>query len=295
MRLKSLSIRNRTILFTLLLLCFTVFSYFDFKQEPLALLEVKGTADTKEYTLGWEEDFYSIKDTGDGVKVAILDTELTKKVYNKIILHPKNTYSQTNMMTHGDAILYLVSKFAPKSQLYYMDVNTKDGISMDKVIDGIQWAIKNKVDVINMSFTFESYDRELEINLKEASESGIVLVAPTGNEGANEIFYPANSKYVYAIGTSTANNEKWKNSNFGKDVLFCFPGDRVKISKEDNKTSSGTSLSAAIFTGIFSSVKAEYNFSNSETIEVLSSHALKVPEEFCGNGIPKLSSIMEDF
>lgn len=52
--------------------------------------------------------------------------------------------------------------------------------NVNDIINGIKWSIKNDVDIINMSFGFQSYDKELQKIIHEAKQKGIILVGAVG-------------------------------------------------------------------------------------------------------------------
>jgi minor extracellular serine protease Vpr len=76
---------------------------------------------------------------------------------------------------------------APKADLYAIRVFGCNG-STDVVIDAIEWAVDNDLDVINMSLgspfgTKDSPDAEAATN---AAKAGVVVVISAGNEGPNQ-------------------------------------------------------------------------------------------------------------
>jgi subtilisin family serine protease len=75
---------------------------------------------------------------------------------------------------------------APEAQLYAVKVfGCGEASTTDAVIDGIDWAVKTHVDVINMSLgsPFGSADSPDVAAVENAVRAGIVVVASAGNEG----------------------------------------------------------------------------------------------------------------
>jgi subtilisin family serine protease len=75
---------------------------------------------------------------------------------------------------------------APKADLYAIRVFGCDG-STDVVVDAIEWAMNNDMDVINMSLgsSFGSKDSPDAVATTNAAKAGVVVVVSAGNAGAN--------------------------------------------------------------------------------------------------------------
>jgi len=76
---------------------------------------------------------------------------------------------------------------APKADLYAIRVFGCDG-STDVVVDAIEWAVDNDLDVINLSLgsPFGSKDSPDAKAATNAARSGVVVVISAGNEGPNQ-------------------------------------------------------------------------------------------------------------
>lgn len=75
---------------------------------------------------------------------------------------------------------------APKADLYAVRVFGCDG-STDMVVDAIEWAVANDMDVINMSLgsTFGAADSPDSVATTNAVKAGVIVVASSGNSGPN--------------------------------------------------------------------------------------------------------------
>jgi subtilisin family serine protease len=73
---------------------------------------------------------------------------------------------------------------APKADLYAVRVFGCEG-STDVVVDAIEWAVDNDMDVINMSLgsSFGTADTADALAARAATEAGVVVVASAGNSG----------------------------------------------------------------------------------------------------------------
>ena len=76
---------------------------------------------------------------------------------------------------------------APKADLYAVRVFGCDG-STDVVVDAIEWAVDNDMDVINMSLgsSFGTKDSPDAVAATNAARAGVVVVVSAGNAGPNQ-------------------------------------------------------------------------------------------------------------
>jgi minor extracellular serine protease Vpr len=75
---------------------------------------------------------------------------------------------------------------APKADLYSVKIFGCNGPT-NEVIDAIEWAVDNNMDVINMSLgsPFGSPDSPDAVAAENAAHDGVIVVASSGNEGSN--------------------------------------------------------------------------------------------------------------
>lgn len=94
---------------------------------------------------------------------------------------------------------------------------------------GIRYAVRRKVQVINLSLEFGTQVRSAEIPgildaLRFAQRRGVLVVAASGNEGENSIAYPARADEVVAVGATTENRCLADYSNGGAQLDLVAPG-----------------------------------------------------------------------
>ena len=97
---------------------------------------------------------------------------------------------------------------------------------------------------VNMSFG-GAYSRLLEMAAEQLAQKTI-LVAAAGNDGSDELMYPAAYKEVYAVGAVDANGRVLATSNRGAHVRLHAPGEDIWVSDRsgDGYYVSGTSYAA---------------------------------------------------
>ena len=211
-------------------------------EEP-SLVEV-GTSSTQtnDYTYGLEQinvpelrERFAV--SGDGVKVAILDTGVNPDhaaitlsgdqsnnyedgwaVFNDRTMPPWSTYDTEGSGAptpydsdgHGTHVSGTATGdkqstqygVAPQAELMHANVFNDNGVaSYDSVIAGIEWAYLNDADVISMSLGGQS-DSSLIDPIATARSNDAIVVAASGNDGAGTINAPADINQAISVGAS---------------------------------------------------------------------------------------------
>lgn len=128
---------------------------------------------------------------------------------------------------------------APGAALYSMrlaDCNWGGG-TVEKMIAGLEWAIDNQMDVVNMSFGFgegidgvavvstpTSPSEAADLAFTAAYQRGVLLVAASGNSSTPYVGYPAAHKDVIAVGATDDADMLASFSQFGADQELTAPG-----------------------------------------------------------------------
>jgi subtilisin family serine protease len=168
---------------------------------------------------------------------------------------------------HGTMVSSVAAADADNSQLIagidhnakIMDVRVLDGYGYGttaRLVAGINYAVDNGADVINMSLGSNCDDNNftdsaMESALSAAASAGIVSVAASGNEGmTSSICYPASSQYVMAVGATDQNDNRRSYSNYSNKLDVVAP-DGVPVANAPSgfinsnyySNAGGTSLS----------------------------------------------------
>ncbi len=142
--------------------------------------------------------------------------------------------------------------------------------------EGVMYHVLAGADIISMSFgggALSLFEADV---LDNALRAGVLLVASTGNGGADGVgddnetapHYPSNFPGVLAVGAVQSNNRKSTYSNFGrpKTMQLFAPGDNVLTTTDDDNPNNngqqflletGTSFSTPIVAGIAALVKKQ--------------------------------------
>ena len=95
---------------------------------------------------------------------------------------------------------------------------------------GIYWAVRHHAQIINLSLEFTagtikaSSIPELIGAIDYAHANNVLVVAASGNEGVDELSYPAKAKWVVSVGATTEDGCLGYYSNFGAGLTLVAPG-----------------------------------------------------------------------
>ncbi len=149
---------------------------------------------------------------------------------------------------------------------------------------GVRYAIDAGADIILAAWGMDSispYESEL---LREAADKDILVIASGGNFAEEKEQFPAAHESVLAIGASTRDGKKRKNSNYGAFLDLSAPGEDIwsaSVSGDrDYDSRSGSSFSAAIVTAAAAVLKLQFPDRDNNSIKAcLKSSADAIPVE----------------
>ncbi|QGQ95974.1 peptidase S8 [Paenibacillus psychroresistens] len=202
---------------------------------------------------------------GSPIRVAILDTGIAKHPDLRVVrsfntINKKPVIDRNGHGTHvAGTVAALRNSFgvvgvAPKAKLYAVQSFNSEGSAFTSdIIQGIDWCIRNRMQVINMSFGLTDFSPSLQQIIRKAHRQGIVMIASAGNSGKNSgtIDYPARFPETIAVAASTENNQIAVYSSRGAGIDVTAPGDEVCSTYLNNSYTklSGTSMAAPHVTG----------------------------------------------
>lgn len=219
--------------------------------------------------------------TGEGVKVAILDSGIDLNhpdLKGSIISYKDFTGSGTvqDANGHGTHVAGIIGArknglgvvgVAPDCQLYIGRVLGNEGNgSFDWIVDGINWCIEQKVNVINMSLGGNTPYEPLRLAINRACDYGITIIAAAGNSGApnkNNTFttsWPANYDNVIAVGAINRDLLRSNFSSVGPEVDVMAPGEEIYSTYPPQRWAmlSGTSMATPFVTGVAALILAKH-------------------------------------
>ncbi len=116
---------------------------------------------------------------------------------------------------------------APQASLYSGKVCIFKYCEETAIIAGIDWAIGEGMDVVNISLS-SSFGNAIEAKVyKKAEEANVVVVAASGNNGRYKISYPARYPHVLSVGAIDEERDVADSSNWHVDLDVVAPGTNV--------------------------------------------------------------------
>lgn len=208
--------------------------------------------------------------TGAGIKVAILDTGIDsnhpdlkdnyKGGYN--FVYDNNDPYDDSRYGHGTHLAGIIAArdngtgvvgVAPEVSIYALKV-LNGGLmgSTTDILSAIEWAITNKMQVINMSFGAQMDSQAFRDACDAAFKAGIVLVAAAGNFNQPVVDNPAGFDSVIAVSATAQDDSKAPFSNYGAKVELAAPGVAVMSTVPGGGYGlmSGTSQAAPHVSGV---------------------------------------------
>ncbi len=201
--------------------------------------------------------------SGSGIKVAVVDTGVNRS-------HPdlKNNLDLAGCLNfissfrtceddngHGTHVAGTIAAednsfgvvgVAPKAKIYALKVLDRNGSGyLSDIIEALDWAIQNKIQVVNMSLGTSSDVTSFHDAVQRVNTSGIVQVAAAGNN-SGAVIYPAAYPEVIAVSAVDKTDTIASWSSRGPEVDLAAPGVDIYSTylSSTYKTLSGTSMAS---------------------------------------------------
>mgnify|MGYP005819753405 CR=1 FL=1 len=250
------------------------------------------------------------KSQGDGVRVAVLDTgadpdhpalrDNLGAGYNAL----RPGYPPLDDNGHGTHVSGTVAAsgsgaglvgVAPRAKVEPVKILDRNGSGrLSDMIAGLDWAVRHRVDIVNLSLGTAADNQTLRDAVREAA-SRLVIVAAAGNSGpgADTVSYPARYDEVVAVGAVDRNERVARFSSRGSEVDFLAPGVNILSTwpQDGMNELSGTSMATPHVAGALALLLAA-GFAPGQAVDQLRAqarHLPGVPETAQGRGIVHLS------
>src|SRR5438874_10330989 len=155
---------------------------------------------------------------------------------------------------HGTMVMGIIHLVAPQAQLLPLKAFSSDGTGdLSNILHAVYYGVQNGANVINMSFDMTSNSLEFSKAMDYANQNGVICAASAGNDGMEEIVYPA-AYQNDVMGVASTSNTDTRSSffNYGDAIVWvAAPGEAI-ISTYPFGTYAagwGTSFSAPFVSG----------------------------------------------
>ncbi|MFC4402959.1 S8 family peptidase [Gracilibacillus xinjiangensis] len=242
--------------------------------------------------------FYEQNDiTGKDIKIGVIDTGIKQNHPDLEVtggvsfIEGNSSYDDNN--GHGTHVAGIIGGLdndigvrgvAPDASLYAIKSLNMNGEGRQAdIIAGIEWAIEQDLDIINLSVTTPIPSISLKLAVDAAAEAGVLVVASSGNadedgQVTDDVLFPARFESVISVGSV---NEQLKRSSFsyqGPSLQFVAPGEDILSTYFEDPyyvEMSGTSMAAPYVSGILALYKEVYpNMSKEALLEIVKENAI---------------------
>src|SRR5713101_6777283 len=151
-------------------------------------------------------------------------------------------------------VMGIIHLVAPTAQLMPLKAFHSDGTaSLADILRAIYYGVQNGANAINMSFDTKTSSTELQKALDYANQSGVICAASAGNDGVQEIVYPAALQSdVMGVASTTHQETRSSFSNYGNAIVWvAAPGESIVTTYPFDTYAAGwgTSFSAPFVSG----------------------------------------------
>lgn len=216
---------------------------------------------------------------GEGIKVAVLDTGIALEhpdLRDAIEDAADFTGSRSgpgDVQGHGTHCAGTIAArenstgvigVAPNCRLLIGKVLGDNGSgTIDDIVQGINWAVSKKADIISMSLGSPMDSSELHKAIQDAVAHNVFVICAAGNEGPSldTVGYPGRYEEVVAVGAIDRNKNVANFSSRGSQVDVVAPGDKILSCYPPRNLAvlSGTSMATPLVAGVCALMLAKHN------------------------------------
>lgn len=185
---------------------------------------------------------WNVAHRGAGTRVMILDSGIDRdhpslksnlEKGRDFVMDGNQPYDYADSIGHGTHVAGTIAAveessgftgIAPEAKILMGRVCSDAGCSSVSIAEGIDWAISEKVDLINMSLGGMMSPPAVRDAVVRAEKAGVTIVAASGNDGTNRVGYPAALPTVIAVGAVDNTLVRASFSQYGPELDVVAPG-----------------------------------------------------------------------
>ncbi len=130
---------------------------------------------------------------------------------------------------HGTMVAGVLHLVAPTAKIMPLKAFHADGsANISDIIQAVYYAVQNHANVINMSFNLTTPSQELTSAINFATNNKVISVASSGNDGKEEVVYPAALPNVMGAASTSNSDQRSTFSNYGNQIVWvAAPGEAI--------------------------------------------------------------------
>lgn len=298
------------------------------KEHPVRV-ESQDILDSKQ-VVSWSHRYINLRAkkpatlTGKGIRIAVIDSGIATDHPDlnvkggECVLDEKGAcdegFDDNDVDGHGTHVAGIIAALdngfgvagvAPGAELYAVKALDDEGSGTSTtVMAGIQWAVENKMDIINLSLTTPYNDFGIKKMIDLAVENDILVIAAAGNDGDakgkyNTVRYPAKYANVLAVSATNKADVRISISSTGYEVDLAAPGEEILSTVPGGyATMRGTSMAAPHVTGLAALYMERYPEASAKDIwKLLEKNAVDIGpkgrDSFYGAGLAQVDATVE--
>ena len=250
---------------------------------------------------------------GKGVLIAILDTGVTaSSAFNSAVRSINLVEIPTDLTEqngHGTAVASLIiggnsltPGVAPGADILSVRIADDNGTSDSFLLaKGIVAAVDAGAGLINISMGSLGDSALVRNAVQYALEHGVLIAAAAGNNGTDQVSYPAANPGVIAVGAVDALGNHLDFSNSGAVIALAAPGYGINAAWTGDQamTVSGTSFSTPIVIGVLAAIMTQAGTGQLTPAQAyqkmtayLNDSGAAGPDPQLGGGMPDLGRVL---
>jgi subtilisin family serine protease len=138
--------------------------------------------------------------------------------------------SQYTAFGHGTMVMGIIHLVAPQAQLLPLKAFSSDGTGyLSDILHAVYYGVQGRANVINMSFDMKSNSTEFSKAITYAKQNSVICAASAGNDGTQEIVYPAAYQAdVMGVASTSDSDTRSSFSNYGDAIVWvAAPGEAI--------------------------------------------------------------------
>ncbi|HEV2195497.1 MAG TPA: S8 family serine peptidase [Candidatus Acidoferrum sp.] len=232
-------------------------------------------------------DFTGTPPSGSTSNIAQVN-QSTAAVLDQSTAAVLDTDPQYSAFGHGTMVMGIIHLVAPHAQLLPLKAFSSNGTGyLSDILHATYYGVQSGANVINMSFDMKSNSLEFSNAMDYANQNRVICVSSAGNDGLQEIVYPAAYQNdVMGVASTSDTDTRSSFSNYGDAIVWvAAPGEAI-ISTYPFSTYAagwGTSFSTPFVSGAGALLRDVNPTTNQSEAAAAVAHAVPVGDGM-GNG-----------